>query len=77
MAKKKYSFLEKVVKRIENDLMEDRLPFFPLVDPNKIELGKITNYLGSEESLGTNLWLWKEMRKEKRRKRGEAQKEEN
>ncbi len=63
MAKKKYSFLEKVVKQIENDLTEDKIPFFPLIDPNKIELGKVTEYLGSEEFLGSNVWLWKEMRK--------------
>jgi hypothetical protein len=66
MAKKKYSFLEKIVNRIENDLMEDRVPFFPLIDPNKIELGKIGEYLGSKEFLGSNVWLWKEMRKIKK-----------
>ncbi len=74
MIKKKYSFLEKVVRRIENDLTEDKIPFFPLFDPNKIGTnigsGEIAKYLGSEEFLGINVWLWKEMRKEARKKKG-------
>ena len=59
MNKNKYFLLEKFINRIEKDLTEDRVPFFPLIDPNKINLG----YLGSKEFLGNNFWLWKEMRK--------------
>jgi len=31
----------------------------------QISIGQIKEYLGSEEFLGTGLWLWKEMRKKK------------
>ena len=66
MAKKRKGALIKgVLDRIEKDLQEDRVPFFPLVDPNKINLGEIGRYLGSEEFLGSNFWLWKEMRRGK------------
>jgi len=47
-------------KKIEKN--ELRWPF-PLIDPNKINVDKIADYLGSEEFLGTNIYFWKEMRK--------------
>jgi len=63
--KRKSALIKGVLDRIEKDLQEDRVPFFPLVDPNKINLGEIGEYLGSEEFLGSNFWLWKEMRRGK------------
>lgn len=38
---------------------------WPLIDPNKIDVNKITNYLGSEEFLGWAGYMWLEMRKKK------------
>ena len=61
--KRKGALIKGVLDRIEKDLQEDRVPFFPLFDPNKLDLGKVRDYLGSEEFLGSNFYLWKEMRK--------------
>ena len=63
--KRKGALIRGALKRIENDLQNDRIPFFPLFDPNKIEPGKIGGYFGSEKFLGSNFWLWKEMRRGK------------
>jgi len=39
---------------------------YDMVEKNKwpkVSIGQVKEYLGSEEFLGTGLWLWKEMRK--------------
>jgi len=48
---------------LEDCCENDRLPF-PLIDPNRIDVGNIKNYLGSERFLGTAVYMWKEMRKD-------------
>jgi len=59
---KKY-LIDRFCNYIEKCCEEDRLPCWPLVDPNKIDVEKIVDYFGSEKFLGTGLYMWKEMRK--------------
>lgn len=64
-ARREHPVLAKLVDYLEDCCEKDRVPFFPLIDPNRIDVvsgaSRLSNYLGSEEFLGTNAYLWKEL----------------
>lgn len=63
MGRKKYPLFAKFVDYMEDCCENDKIPFFPLLDPNKIKVENIGNYFTSRNFLGDNFWMWKEMRK--------------